>query len=162
MGLNRFFFSFISILWTDYMWYLCISYAYVFGIVVYYIVNIVTVSLLSFTYLLLDFPVLFYIIYFYFISIGILPIFMCLWGCQKPWSQSYRQVPAAMWVVGIELRPSGTIASTLNAQPSLQPLPVLKKECFLWVFVCTVSLGEVSIQHIGVLSSHHLGWRNWI
>lgn len=67
------------------------------------------------------------------------------------------QVPAAMRVLGIKLRSFGTTASALNVEPSLQPLPVLKKECILWLLLCTVSLGEVSIQHIGVLSSHHLG-----
>lgn len=47
---------------------------------------------------------------FYFTSIGVLPTCMSVWGC---WSH-HRQMWAAMWVPGIELKSSGRAFSALN------------------------------------------------
>ena len=43
---------------------------------------------------------------------GVLPVCMSVWRCQIPWN--WRQLWAAMWVLGIEPRSSGRTASALN------------------------------------------------
>jgi hypothetical protein len=53
-------------------------------------------------------------IYFHFMCIGVLPACMLVGGCQIPRNWSYRQLQAAMWVLGIELRISGRAVSVLN------------------------------------------------
>jgi hypothetical protein len=45
---------------------------------------------------------------------------------QMPWNWSYRQVWAAMWMLGMEPKSSGRAASALIAEPTLQPQVCLK------------------------------------
>lgn len=56
----------------------------------------------------------------------------CMWGYQKPWNWSYRQVWASIWVQGTEPRSLRRAVSFLTtAEPSLQPLSFIPKECFI-------------------------------
>lgn len=54
---------------------------------------------------------LFFLIYFYFMSIGVLPACMSVWGCQIP---ETGRLWAAMWLLGSELGSSGRTANGLN------------------------------------------------
>lgn len=49
--------------------------------------------------------------------IGVLSACMSVWGYQKPWNYSYRQMRDAMWVVGLEPR----VSRRATTKPSLQP-----------------------------------------
>ena len=64
----------------------------------------------------------FFIIYFYLMCI-VFYLHTCLWGCQLPWSWSYRQLWTTMWLLGIELRTSGRAASALNRW-AISPAPL--------------------------------------
>ena len=48
---------------------------------------------------------------FYFLCV----LVFCLWGCRISWNWSYRQLWAAMWLLGIEPRSFGREASALKS-----------------------------------------------
>jgi len=54
--------------------------------------------------------------------IDVLPACISAGGCQNPWDWSYRQLGAALWVLGIEPWSSGRTTSAPNHQTiSLSP-----------------------------------------
>jgi hypothetical protein len=61
-------------------------------------------------------------IYFYFTCIGVLPVWVSLWGPGIPWRHN-RQLWAAVWVLGIEHPSSGRAASALDSW-AIPPAPL--------------------------------------
>ena len=72
------------------------------------------------------------------VFIFILCALMCMsvWGCWVPWNWSYRQLWAAMWMLGIELRSSGRAVN----------------ECSL-PLNCTARLYYVTVQHYSCIAA---------
>ena len=70
-----------------------------------------------------SYSLIFLIITLYFLCALVFCLHTCLcWGCQIPWNWTYRQVWAAMWVLGIEPGFSGRAVSVLNLW-AISPAP---------------------------------------
>ena len=90
-----------------------------------------------------------FISFYYCMCISVLPSCVSVWGCQIPWNWSYRQLWAAMWMLGIEPGSSDRAVFALNREPSLHSAPqtifkmIFKiRICvYLGLYTCVEALG---------------------
>ena len=82
-------------------------------------------------------------------------------GCQVPWNWTYRQLCAAIWVLGMEARSSGRAASALNCWV-ISPVPGkflweeesnLLRKWALGLCICFYQLLDEASQETVVLGS---------
>ena len=73
-----------------------------------------------------------------------------VWGCQIPWNWNYRQLWAAMWVLGIEPESFGRAVSALNGwiiSPACKGLFILSK--YEWPRLRNRIQGALNMLHCG-------------
>lgn len=98
---------------------------------------------------------------FIFMFIGVLPACISMWGCHKPWSWSYTQVWADMWVLGIKLEASERVASVSYCW-AISPALILSREMIVTMYL-TILLFQPKegSESWGSLCSRALAWYGW-